>query len=124
MTTPDDPATTAQRHERYAETPHGRVYATEIPGGDPPIVLMHGFPDDHRIYDKLLPRLSPRRAVTFDFVGHGHRVLASRAPTHGALGGSWNQRGTRQRRVCSGSLSQHVRTGFPANGWTLCKTVG
>jgi len=32
---------------------------------------MHGFPDDHRIYDKLLPRLSPRRAVAFDFLGYG-----------------------------------------------------
>jgi pimeloyl-ACP methyl ester carboxylesterase len=32
---------------------------------------MHGFPDDHRIYDKLVPRLSPRRAVAFDFVGYG-----------------------------------------------------
>jgi pimeloyl-ACP methyl ester carboxylesterase len=32
---------------------------------------MHGFPDDHRIYDKLMARLSPRRAVAFDFVGYG-----------------------------------------------------
>jgi pimeloyl-ACP methyl ester carboxylesterase len=32
---------------------------------------MHGFPDDHRIYDKLLPRLAPRRAVAFDFLGYG-----------------------------------------------------
>jgi haloalkane dehalogenase len=71
MTTPDDAATIVQRHERHVETHHGRVYATEIPGEDPPIVLMHGFPDDHRIYGKLLPRLSPRRAVAFDFAGYG-----------------------------------------------------
>jgi haloalkane dehalogenase len=71
MTIPDDTAIIVQRHERHVETPHGRVYVTEIPGGDPPIVLMHGFPDDHRIYDKLLPRLSPRRAVAFDIVGYG-----------------------------------------------------
>jgi pimeloyl-ACP methyl ester carboxylesterase len=71
MTIPDDTATIARRHERHVETPHGRVYVTEIPGGDPPIVLMHGFPDDHRIYGKLLPRLSPRRAVAFDFAGYG-----------------------------------------------------
>ena len=32
---------------------------------------MHGFPDDHRIYNKLLPQLSPRRAVAFDFLGYG-----------------------------------------------------
>jgi pimeloyl-ACP methyl ester carboxylesterase len=32
---------------------------------------MHGFPDDHRIYDKLLPHLTPRGSVAFDFVGYG-----------------------------------------------------
>jgi pimeloyl-ACP methyl ester carboxylesterase len=32
---------------------------------------MHGFPDDQRIYARLLPLLSPRRAVTFDFLGYG-----------------------------------------------------
>ena len=57
--------------ERHMTTPHGRVYAVDVPGEEPAIVLMHGFPDDHRIYDKLLPRLSPRRAVAFDFVGYG-----------------------------------------------------
>ena len=57
--------------ERYVDTAHGRVFVREIPGEDPPIVAMHGFPDDHRIYDKLLPRLSPRRAVAFDWLGYG-----------------------------------------------------
>jgi pimeloyl-ACP methyl ester carboxylesterase len=58
-------------HEQHIPTPQGQVYAAEIPGDDPPLVLMHGLPDDHRIYDELLPRLSPRRAVAFDFVGYG-----------------------------------------------------
>ena len=58
-------------NERRVDTPHGRVFVREIPGEDPPIVLMHGFPDDHRIYDKLLPLLSPRRAVAFDWLGYG-----------------------------------------------------
>ena len=57
--------------ERRAGTPNGHVFVREIPGEDPPIVLMHGFPDDHRIYDKLLPRLAPRRAVAFDWLGYG-----------------------------------------------------
>lgn len=57
--------------ERQVDSPNGRIFVSEIPGDDPPIVLMHGFPDDHRIYDRLLSRLSPRRAVTFDFVGYG-----------------------------------------------------
>jgi pimeloyl-ACP methyl ester carboxylesterase len=63
--------TLTRQHERQIDTPHGRVFAVEIPGDDPPIVLMHGFPDDHRIYDHLIPHLSPRRGVAFDFVGYG-----------------------------------------------------
>jgi pimeloyl-ACP methyl ester carboxylesterase len=58
-------------NERRVDTPNGRVFVRDMPGDDPPIVLMHGFPDDHRIYDKLLPRLSPRRAVAFDWLGYG-----------------------------------------------------
>jgi pimeloyl-ACP methyl ester carboxylesterase len=49
---------------------------------------MHGFPDDHRIYDRLLPRMSPRRAVAFDFVGYGRSDRTDRAQfsarAHGA----------------------------------------
>jgi pimeloyl-ACP methyl ester carboxylesterase len=56
---------------RRVNAPHGRVFVRDMPGADTPIVLMHGFPDDHRIYDKLLPWLSPRRAVAFDFLGYG-----------------------------------------------------
>ena len=70
MTTQHDVVRTSL-NDRQIETPHGSVYANEMPGDDPPIVLMHGFPDDHRIYDRLIPRLSPRRAVAFDFVGYG-----------------------------------------------------
>ena len=58
-------------NERRAGTPNGHVFVRERPGEDPPIVLMHGFPDDHRIYDKLLPLLAPRRAVAFDWLGYG-----------------------------------------------------
>lgn len=49
----------------------GSLYVLDYPGEEPAIVLMHGFPDDHRIYDRLLPRLSPRRAVAFDWLGYG-----------------------------------------------------
>ena len=71
--------------ERRADTPNGRVFVREIPGEDPPIVLMHGFPDDHRIYGKLMPSLSPRRSVAFDWLGYGHsdRSDAARVLTRG-----------------------------------------
>ena len=49
----------------------GSLHVLDYPGEEPAIVLMHGFPDDHRVYDKLLPLLTPRRAVTFDWLGYG-----------------------------------------------------
>ena len=76
-------------NERRADTPNGHVFVREIPGEDPPIVLMHGFPDDHRIYDKLLPRLAPRRAVAFDWLGYG------RSDRSGAAGFALEDHGLR-----------------------------
>ncbi len=52
-------------------TPRGRVQVIDRPGREPAFVLMHGFPDDSRIYDRLVPLLAPRRLVTFDFLGYG-----------------------------------------------------
>ena len=49
----------------------GRLRVADCPGDEPALVLMHGFPDDCRIYNRLVPLLSPRRAVTFDFLGYG-----------------------------------------------------
>jgi haloalkane dehalogenase len=57
--------------EQRVSTPKGRVFVQQVPGEEPAIVLMHGFPDDHRIYARLLPRLSPQRALAFDFLGYG-----------------------------------------------------
>lgn len=49
-----------------------RIYARDYPGESPAIVLMHGFPDNLHLYDRLVPRLSPpRRVITFDFLGWG-----------------------------------------------------
>jgi pimeloyl-ACP methyl ester carboxylesterase len=53
------------------QVPGGRVHVAHSPGDDPALVLMHGFPDDSRIYDRVLPLLGPRRVVTFDFLGYG-----------------------------------------------------
>ena len=32
---------------------------------------MHCFPDDSRVYDRLVPLVAPRRVVVFDFAGYG-----------------------------------------------------
>jgi haloalkane dehalogenase len=56
---------------------HG-IYVREYEGSDPAIILMHGFPDNLHLYDRLVPYLSPSsRVVTFDFLGWG----ASDKPT-------------------------------------------
>ena len=62
---------TLASRDRLVETPTGTLFVREIAGDDPPIVLMHGFPDDHHSYDLLLPLLSPRRAIAFDWHGYG-----------------------------------------------------
>jgi haloalkane dehalogenase len=58
-------------------SPAGRLHVVDRPGDEPAFVLMHGFPDDHHIYDHLVPLLSPRRAVTFDFFGYGQSARAA-----------------------------------------------
>jgi haloalkane dehalogenase len=57
----------------YSEhmVPRGRyrIYTKGYPGEKPAIVLMHSFPDNLHLYDRLVPRLSSRRVVVFDFLG-------------------------------------------------------
>jgi pimeloyl-ACP methyl ester carboxylesterase len=49
-----------------------QLYAEVTPGSGTPVVLMHGFPDNTHLYDRLLPRLSNRQPVVrFDFLGWG-----------------------------------------------------
>jgi pimeloyl-ACP methyl ester carboxylesterase len=58
--------------ERLVQRDRYRIYAREYPGEDPAIILMHGFPDNLHLYDRLVPYLSPpRRVITFDFLGWG-----------------------------------------------------
>ena len=49
------------------------LYARDYPGAGPAFVLMHGFPDNLRIYEALAPLLARagRRVVAFDFLGYG-----------------------------------------------------
>jgi pimeloyl-ACP methyl ester carboxylesterase len=49
-----------------------RIYVRDYPGEGNAILLMHGFPDNLHLYDRLVPHLTPtRRVVTFDFLGWG-----------------------------------------------------
>jgi pimeloyl-ACP methyl ester carboxylesterase len=57
--------------ERQVERGEHRLHVREQPGEEPTIVLMHGFPDNHHLYDRLVPHLAGRHVVTFDFLGWG-----------------------------------------------------
>jgi pimeloyl-ACP methyl ester carboxylesterase len=49
----------------------GRLHVRDHQGTSPAIVAMHGFPDDSRIYNRLVSELAPQRVVTFDWTGYG-----------------------------------------------------
>jgi haloalkane dehalogenase len=55
------------------ETAKGRLRVNDYPGdgGAPALVMLHGYPDDSRVYQRLIPHVKPRRVVTFDFLGYG-----------------------------------------------------
>jgi haloalkane dehalogenase len=83
---PADAATPNRHGYREHLVPRGehRIYARDHPGEEPAVVLMHGFPDDLHLYDRLVPHLAPRRVVVFDFLGwgasdkpNGHRYTAT-----------------------------------------------
>jgi haloalkane dehalogenase len=58
--------------ERFVPRDRHRIYTRDYPGEEPAIVLMHGFPDNLHLYDRLVPHLSHgRRVITFDFLGWG-----------------------------------------------------
>jgi haloalkane dehalogenase len=53
------------------------IYVRHHEGTGPAFVMMHGFPDNLHIYDRLIPALPDRQVITFDFLGWG----ASDKPT-------------------------------------------
>lgn len=58
--------------ETFVKRDQHRIHAREYPGEEPAIVLMHGFPDNLHLYDRLFAYLSPpRRVIAFDFLGWG-----------------------------------------------------
>jgi pimeloyl-ACP methyl ester carboxylesterase len=58
-------------HDRFVPRDAHRLHLREQPGDGPAIVLMHGFPDNHHLYDRLVPYLRGRHVVAFDFLGWG-----------------------------------------------------
>lgn len=59
--------------EHHVPRDRGSVYVRDIAGDGPAFVMLHGFPDNGRIYDEVIPYIAAagRRAVTIDFLGFG-----------------------------------------------------
>jgi pimeloyl-ACP methyl ester carboxylesterase len=97
-----------------------RIYVREYPGVDPPVVLLHGFPDDLHLYDRLVPHLHPpRRVVTFDFLGWGASDKPAGYPYTAA-----NQTGDLDAVIDQLGLERvvlvaHDASGPPAIDWAL-----
>ena len=96
-----------------------RIYVKEYPGEEPSIVLMHGFPDNLHLHDRLVPYLSSRRVVTFDFLGWGASDKPSNYPYTAK-----NQIGEldaviQQMKLGKVVLVAHDASGPPAIDWAL-----
>ncbi|QDE39826.1 alpha/beta hydrolase [Luteibacter pinisoli] len=59
--------------ERFVMRDGHRIYVRDYPGKGPAYVMVHGFPDNARIYEEIAPRLSGagHRVIAFDFLGFG-----------------------------------------------------
>jgi pimeloyl-ACP methyl ester carboxylesterase len=96
------------------------LHVQEHPGNEPAIVLMHGFPDNLHLYDRLTPYLAPHRhVVTFDFLGWGEsdKPLPYQYTANNQvldLDSVITQRGLRQV-----VLVAHDASGPPAIDWAL-----
>jgi haloalkane dehalogenase len=118
---PVDAAVPSGRDYREHRVPRGahHLYARDHPGEEPAIVLLHGFPDNLHLYDRLVPELAPRRVVVFDFLGWG----ASDKPTGHPYTAS-NQTGDldavmQRLRLGPVVLVAHDASGPPAIDWAL-----
>jgi pimeloyl-ACP methyl ester carboxylesterase len=106
--------------ETFVERDQHRIYVREHLGEEPAIILMHGFPDNLHLYDRLVPFLSPpRRVITFDFLGWGASDKPSGYPyTASNQVGDLNAVIT-QLRLQQVTLVAHDASGPPAIDWAL-----
>src|SRR5262245_39535331 len=115
---PLDAATRPFEVHAIARGPH-EIYAREYPGSEPALVLMHGFPDDLGLYDRLVPHLGGRRVVLFDFLGWGRSEKPDGYPyTFENLAGDLDAV-IAQLGLSRVVLVAHDASGPPAINWAL-----
>jgi haloalkane dehalogenase len=96
-----------------------RIYAREYEGEEPAIVLMHGFPDNLHLYERLVPHLSGRRVVVFDFLGWGRSDKPSGYPYTADNQTRDLDAVIEYLGIDDGVLVAHDASGPPAIDWTL-----
>jgi haloalkane dehalogenase len=105
---------------RWVDRGGHRIHVRDYAGPGPAIVLMHGFPDNLHLYDRLIPYLHPgRHVIAFDFLGWG----ASDKPA-GYPYTATNQTGDLDAVIEQSGLDRvvpvaHDSSGPPAIDWAL-----
>ena len=109
--------------ERWVDRNGHRIYVRDHPGQGPAIVLLHGFPDNLHLYDRVWPYLTQagRRVVAFDFLGWGASDKPARYPYTAT-----NQTGDLdavlgQLGLDGVVLVAHDASGPPAIDWALAQ---
>jgi haloalkane dehalogenase len=106
--------------EHHVERGPYHIYVREYPGEEPPIILMHGFPDNMHLYDRLLPWLAgSRRVVTFDFLGWGESSKPGDYPYTAANQTLDLDAVIEQLKLDQVVLVAHDASGPPAIDWAL-----
>jgi pimeloyl-ACP methyl ester carboxylesterase len=82
-------------------------------------VLMHGFPDDLHLYDRLVPELAGRRLVSFDFLDWGTSDKPRRYPYTAANQTADLDAVIQHLRLGSVVLVAHDASGPPGIDWAL-----
>jgi haloalkane dehalogenase len=121
QTDPTDAELRSAREHREHLVPRGHfhLYARDHPGREPAIVLLHGFPDDLHLYDRLVPELAGRRVVSFDFLGWGASDKPVGYPYTAAKQAGDLDAVIEHLRLGSVVLVAHDASGPPAIDWAL-----
>lgn len=95
------------------DTAGGALHVCAYPGTGPAFILLHGFPDNCRIYEDLIPHLvaAGRHVITIDFLGFG----ASDKPAS-AVYSFAQQRGDLEAVVSALQLEAVIPVGHDAGG--------
>jgi pimeloyl-ACP methyl ester carboxylesterase len=111
-----------QTQESFVQLAQHRIHVHQYAGEEPAIILMHGFPDNLHLYDRLAPFLSPRRrVVTFDFLGWGASDKPAGYAYTATSQGLELEAVIQQLALSQVILVAHDASGPPAIDWALAQ---